>query len=57
MLLSGIIVSIKVLGYEIISSVTSMTILITLIVQASTTKLVDIKLGVLEEEKSIDMMY
>lgn len=48
--LSGIIVSMKVPGYEIISSVVFMTILVTLIVQASTTKLVAKKLGVLEEE-------
>lgn len=47
---SGIIVSMKVPGYEIISSVVFMTILVTLIVQASTTKLVAKKLGVLEEE-------
>lgn len=52
--LSGIIVSMKLPGYEIISSVVFMTILVTLIVQASTTKLVAKKLGVLEpseEEK------
>ena len=49
--LSGIIVSMKVPGYEIISSVVFMTILVTLIVQASTTKMVAKKLGVLEEEK------
>lgn len=49
--LSGIIVSMKVPGYEIISSVVFMTILITLIVQASTTKFVAKKLGVLEEEE------
>lgn len=48
--LSGIIVSMKLPGYEIISSVVFMTILITLIVQASTTKLVAKKLQVLEEE-------
>lgn len=48
--LSGIIVSMKLPGYEIISSVVFMTILVTLIVQASTTKLVAKKLGVLEEE-------
>ncbi|MGL5717484.1 MAG: cation:proton antiporter [Paraclostridium sp.] len=54
--LSGIIVSMKVPGYEIISSVVFMTILITLIVQASTTKLVAKKLGVLEDttENKID---
>ena len=51
--LSGIIVSMKVPGYEIISSVVFMTILITLIVQASTTKIVAKKLGVLEEEKEV----
>ena len=51
--LSGIIVSMKVPGYEIISSVVFMTILITLIVQASTTKIVAKKLGVLEEEKAV----
>lgn len=47
--LSGIIVSMKLPGYEIISSTVFMTILITLVVQASTTKLVAKKLGVLEE--------
>lgn len=46
---SGIIVSMKLPGYEIISSVVFMTILVTLIVQASTTKLVAKKLGVLED--------
>ena len=50
---SGIIVSMKVPGYEIISSVVFMTILVTLVVQASTTKLVAKKLGVLEEENNI----
>lgn len=49
--LSGIIVSMKVPGFEIISSVVFMTILITLIVQASTTKLVAKKLRVLEDEE------
>ena len=48
--LSGIVVSMKVPGYEIISSVVFMTILVTLVVQASTTKLVAKKLDVLEEE-------
>ncbi|MEF9991762.1 MAG: cation:proton antiporter [Romboutsia sp.] len=47
--LSGIIVSMKLPNYEIISSVVFMTILVTLIVQASTTKLVAKKLGVLED--------
>ncbi len=48
--LSGIIVAMKLPGYEIISSVVFMTIMITLLVQASTTKLVAKKLNVLEEE-------
>lgn len=47
--LCGIITSMKVPGYEIISSVVFMTILITLIVQGSSTKLVANKLGLLEE--------
>ncbi|MEG1131938.1 MAG: cation:proton antiporter [Romboutsia sp.] len=47
--LSGIIVSMKLPNYEIISSVVFMTILVTLIVQASNTKLVAKKLGVLED--------
>ncbi|MGL6104986.1 cation:proton antiporter [Romboutsia sp.] len=50
--LSGIIVSMKLPGYEIISSVVFMTILVTLIVQASTTKFVAKKLGVLEEDNN-----
>jgi len=56
--LSGIIVSMKLPGYEIISSVVFMTILVTLIVQASTTKLVAKKLGVLEgvEEEKLRAM-
>ncbi|WP_373598136.1 cation:proton antiporter [Paraclostridium bifermentans] len=48
--LSGIIVSMQVEGYQIISSVVFMTILITLIVQASTTKLLAKKLDLLEED-------
>ncbi len=53
--LSGIVVSMKVPGYEIISSIVFMTILITLIVQASTTKLVAKKLDVLEfNEESLE---
>lgn len=48
--LSGIIVSMKIPGYEIISSVVFMTILITLIVQASTTKILAKKLDLLEED-------
>lgn len=47
--LSGIIVSTKVEGYEIISSVVFMTIIITLLVQASTTNIVAKKLDVLEK--------
>ena len=54
--LSGIVVSMKVPGYEVISSVVFMTILITLIVQASTTKLVDKQLDVLEvEDESFEL--
>ena len=48
--LSGIIVSTKVSGYEIISSTVFMTIIITLLVQASTTKLVAQKLDVLDDK-------
>ncbi|MBO3445242.1 cation:proton antiporter [Clostridium sp. CCUG 7971] len=47
--LCGIITAMKVPGYEIISSVVFMTVLVTLIIQGSTTKLVAKKLGVLEE--------
>lgn len=46
--LCGIIKAIKVPGYEIISSVVFMTILLTLIVQCSSTKFVAKKLGLLE---------
>ncbi|MGL6106441.1 MAG: cation:proton antiporter, partial [Romboutsia sp.] len=53
--LSGIIVSMKIPGYEIISSVVFMTILVTLIVQASTTKIVAKKLDVLEEESDSEL--
>lgn len=47
--LSGIVVSTKVPGYEIISSVVFMTIIVTLLLQASTTGLVAKKLKVLKE--------
>jgi NhaP-type Na+/H+ or K+/H+ antiporter len=47
--LCGIIAAMKIPGYEIISSIVFMTILITLIIQGSTTKLVARKLGLLEE--------
>lgn len=47
--LSGTVVSMKIPGYEMISSVVFMTILITLLLQASTTKWVAQKLNVLEE--------
>lgn len=46
--LCGIISAMKLPGYEIISSVVFMTIIITLIVQGSTTKLIAKRLGVLE---------
>lgn len=49
--LCGIIAAMKIPGYEIISSIVFMAILITLIIQGSTTKLVAKKLGLLEEEK------
>lgn len=52
--LCGIISAMKIPGYEIISSIVFMSILITLIVQGSTTKLVARKLGILEEEKEIE---
>ncbi|MGL4911307.1 MAG: cation:proton antiporter, partial [Romboutsia sp.] len=48
--LSGIVVSTKVNGYEIISSAVFMTIIITLLVQASTTGIVAKKLHVLKDE-------
>ncbi|MCR8744646.1 cation:proton antiporter [Romboutsia lituseburensis] len=47
--LSGIIVSTKVEGYEIISSAVFMTIIVTLLIQASTTNIVAKKLEVLEK--------
>lgn len=47
--LSGIVVSSKVPNYEIISSTVFMTIVITLLVQASTTGIVAKKLNVLEK--------
>lgn len=48
--LSGIIVGMKIPGYEIISSVVFMTIIITLVFQASTTKALAKKLDLLEED-------
>lgn len=48
--LCGIISAMKVPGYEIISSIVFMTILMTLIIQGSTTKYLASKLGLLEEE-------
>ncbi len=47
--LCGIITTMKIPGYEIISSIVFMTILITLIIQGSTTKYIAGKLGLLEE--------
>lgn len=49
--LCGIIASMKVPGYEIISAIVFMTILITLILQGSTTKILAKKLGLLELDK------
>lgn len=48
--LCGIITTMKIPGYEIISSIVFMTILITLIIQGSTTKYIAGKLGLLEED-------
>ena len=48
--LSGIIVAMKIPGHEIVSSVVFMAILITLIVQGSTTRWLANKLGLLEEK-------
>lgn len=47
--LCGIISAMKVPNYEIISSIVFMTILITIIIQGSTTKIVARKLGLLED--------
>ncbi|WP_195238478.1 cation:proton antiporter [Romboutsia sp. 1001285H_161024_C4] len=47
--LCGIISTMKIPGYEIISSITFMAILVTLIVQGSTTKLLAKKLNLLED--------
>lgn len=49
--LSGIVVSSKITGYEVISSTVFMAIIITLLVQASTTGLVAEKLHVLESDE------
>lgn len=51
--LCGIITAMKIPGYEIISSIVFMTVLITLIVQGSTTKLVARKLNLLEPEVAV----
>lgn len=52
--LCGIITAMKLPGNEIISSIVFMTILITLILQGSTTKLVAKKLDLLEDETLIE---
>lgn len=49
--LSGIVVSTKVYGYEVISSAVFMTIIVTLLVQASTTGIVAKKLHVLKDDE------
>ncbi|MGL5693406.1 MAG: cation:proton antiporter [Peptostreptococcaceae bacterium] len=49
--LSGIVVSSKITGYEVISSTVFMAIIVTLLVQASTTGLVAEKLHVLENDE------
>lgn len=50
--LCGIIAAMKIPGYEIISSIVFMTILMTLIIQGSTTKYIAGKLDLLENEDS-----
>lgn len=52
--LSGMVVSMRIEGFEIISSTVFMIILVTLLVQASTTGIVAKKLGVLETDASIN---
>ncbi|MDO5518428.1 MAG: sodium:proton antiporter [Clostridium sp.] len=47
--LSGMVASMRIQGYEMISSVVFMTILVTLLLQASTTRWVAYKLDVLEK--------
>lgn len=47
--LSGIVVSMEIPGYEIISATVFMTIVVTLVIQASTTNIVAKKLDVLEK--------
>lgn len=51
--LCGIISAMKIDGYEIISTIVFMTILMTIIIQGSTTKFVARKLGLLEEDEKI----
>ena len=51
--LCGIISAMKIPGYEIISSVVFMTILVTLIVQGSTTKLLAERLDLLENKNNL----
>ena len=48
--LCGIIGAMKIPGYEVISSIVFMTILVTLIIQGSTTKYLASKLELLEKE-------
>ncbi len=48
--LSGIVVSNKIPGYEVISSTVFMAIVFTLLVQASTTGIIAKKLDVLDKE-------
>ncbi|KNF08674.1 putative Na(+)/H(+) antiporter [Gottschalkia purinilytica] len=50
--MSGIVVSLKLPGYQIVSSVVFMAIIITLAFQATTTKWVAQKLGVLQESNN-----
>ena len=50
--LAGILLGMKVAGAEVIASITFLTILMTIIIQATTTKLLAGKLGLLLDTKS-----
>lgn len=50
--LSGMVVSMRIEGFEVISSTVFMIILVTLLVQASTAGIVAKRLGVLEDDKA-----
>ncbi|MGL5749249.1 MAG: hypothetical protein ACRCXT_01890, partial [Paraclostridium sp.] len=54
--LSGMVVSMRIEGYEIISSTVFMIILVTLLVQASSAGIVAKKLGVLADDNNDDFI-